>query len=309
MDPTEGVDAVRVLLIGVTGVLGREAAPRLLAAGHEVTGLARNAERAAAIARLGVEPVIADLFDLDSMSKALDGRAAVVNLATRIPTGAKAAMTGGWAENNRIRTEGSRVLVEAALRTDDVRVIVQEGISFGYADGGDTELTEDAPIVTAGPLRSAEDAHANVARFAAAGRVGVRLRIGGLIGDEPLARTLLRTARLRGPVAFGDPSGWMTVIRPADAAAAAVAAMGAPSGVYNVGANPLRKAEFAASVAEAAGVRKGRVLPKLLAVGPLEILARSQRVTSAKLTTTTGWRPEQPDLSASWFPGPANTSK
>ena len=44
---------VRVLLIGSTGVLGREAVPRLLAAGHKVTGLARNAERARGVCCIG----------------------------------------------------------------------------------------------------------------------------------------------------------------------------------------------------------------------------------------------------------------
>jgi nucleoside-diphosphate-sugar epimerase len=147
------------------------------------------------------------------------------------------------------------------------------------------------------------DAHANVAGFAEQpGRTGVRLRIAALVGDEPMARMLVRTAKFRGPVAFGDPDGWTTPVRPSDAAAAAVAALAAPSGIYNVGASPVRKADWARVVAEAAGVRRARILPKGLSRGPLEIFARSQRVSSARLTEATGWRPEHPDFAADWFP-------
>jgi nucleoside-diphosphate-sugar epimerase len=291
---------MRVLLIGATGVLGREVAPRLLAAGHRVTGLARNEERAGAVRGLGIEPVIGDLLDADSLAKALDGREAVLNVATRIPTGLR--LVRGMAENDRVRSEGSRNLVAAALDTD-VRVIVQEGISFVYADGGDAELDEDAPIDAIGPLRSSLEAHANVARFAESGdRIGVRLRIAAMIGDEPFGRLLPRLARFRVPVMFGDPDGWFTTIRPPDAAAAAVAALGAPSGVYNVGATPARKSDFARVVAEAAGVRKARVMSGGLLVGQFKAFARSHRVVSNRLTDATGWRPERPTFGAEWFP-------
>lgn len=291
---------MRVLLIGSTGVLGREAVPRLLAAGHKVTGLARNDDRAKAVHGLGIEPVVADLFDQDSMIKALDGQEAVLNLATRIPVTA-GAMIKGMAENDRIRTEGSRVLVEAALGSD-VRVIVQEGISFVYADGGDAELDEDAPVNPTGPTRSSLEAHANVARFADDGRVGVRLRIAALLGDEPMARLLLRLARTHLPVIAGERAGWFTTIQPADAAAGAVAALSAPSGVYNVGANPIRKRDFADVVARAAGVRRARVVSDRWIVGPMKALGRSHRVVSARLTEATGWRPEHPDVTPDWFP-------
>jgi nucleoside-diphosphate-sugar epimerase len=293
---------MRVLVIGSTGVLGRVAVPRLLAAGHKVTGLARNPERARAVEGLGVDAVVGDLFDGDSMADALVGQEAVLNLATRIPVTPR-AMLRGMAENDRIRRDGSRVLVEAALAAEDVRVIVQEGISFGYADGGDAELTEEAPMDPVGPLRSSLDAHANVARFAASsGRTGVRLRFTALLGDEPFGQTLIRLARLRMPVMFGDPAGWFTAINPPDAAAGAVAALGAPSGVYNVGATPTPKSHFARAVAEAAGVRKGRLVSSRLLVGQFKYLGRSQRVVSTKLTEATGWRPERPLFGSEWLP-------
>ena len=68
---------MRVLLIGSTGVLGREAVPELLAAGHTVTGLARTADRAKAVAAQGIEPVVADLYDPAALDTAMRGQEAV----------------------------------------------------------------------------------------------------------------------------------------------------------------------------------------------------------------------------------------
>jgi 2-alkyl-3-oxoalkanoate reductase len=293
---------MRVLLIGSTGVIGREAVPRLLEAGHTVTGLARTDERAKAVATLGIEPVVGDLFDVESMSKAVQGQEAVLNLATRIPTSMSAIMRG-MKDNDRVRAVGSRTLVDAALSSGDVRIIVQEGISFIYADGGESILDENAPLAPAKNLMSALEAHRNIERFAEdSGRVGVRLRIGAIIGDEPMARMLVKMAKLRMPVVPGSPASWFTAIHPSDVGAAAVAALGAPSGVYNVGATPLRKSEVAKIIAEVAGVSKVRSIPNGLLVGQFKVLGRSHRVDSGKLSEATGWRPARSTLSAEWFP-------
>jgi nucleoside-diphosphate-sugar epimerase len=295
---------MRVLVIGGTGVLGRPAVRRLLAAGHDVTGLARNDERAAVIAAQGVTPVVGDLFDADSLAKAMVGQEAVLNLATRIPSLTKAMFGGGWAENDKVRRDGSAALVTAALAGDDVRIVVQEGISFYYADGGDAELTEDSPLDVPAALRSTITAHENVARFAGAdGRTGVRLRIGTLLGDDPMTTAMLRAARFGMPLTFGDPAGWTVAVHPSDAAAGAVAALSAPSGVYNVGAPPLRKRDLGAALAAVAGVRKARSVPPfvLRMAGPASTFARSQRVVSTRLTEATGWRPELPVPGPAWF--------
>jgi 2-alkyl-3-oxoalkanoate reductase len=298
---------MRVLLIGSTGVLGRPAVRRLLADGHQVSGLARNADRAEMIARQGITPVIGDLFDPDSLSAVLPGHEAVLNLATRIPPAGKAALGLGWAANDHVRRDGSAALVTAALACPDVRVIVQEGVSFIYADAGDAEITEESPVDVASALRSSVTAHENVARFADAGdgRVGVRLRIAMLMGDDPLTAMVLRGARFGVPVTYGHPDGWTTSIRQADAATGAVAALAAPSGIYNVGGEPVRKRELGAVLADAADVRKGRSMPARLTklLGPASVFGRSQRILSTKLTEATGWQPADPKPNRGWFPG------
>ncbi|MFD9704687.1 NAD-dependent epimerase/dehydratase family protein [Lentzea sp. NPDC059081] len=240
---------MKVFVIGATGVLGRQAVPRLQAAGHEVGVLDRHTT---------------SLFDADRLAAALTGYDAVVNLATRIPLSAKAVLASAWAENDRIRTEGSAALVEAATRAGVGR-IVQEGISFVYADGGDRELDEDAPLKPVGHIASSVTAQHNVLAHPG----GVFLRIGLLTGGEAQSP----------PVLVGD--GWMSVVHPGDAAAAVVSVLDAPAGIYNVG-SPVLKRNL--------GITR---LPRLMGrfAASFEVFARSQRVVSTKLTETTGWQP------------------
>ncbi|TWP53184.1 NAD-dependent epimerase/dehydratase family protein [Lentzea tibetensis] len=238
---------MKVFVIGATGVIGREAVPQLRAAGHEVGVLDRHTT---------------SMFDEQAMVSALTGYEAVINLATRIPLGLKMLRASGWADNDRIRTEGTAVLARAAEQAG-VRVVVQEGISFVYADGGDAELDETAPIDAIGPTRSSVVAQENVLRHPG----GVFLRIGMLLGG----------AAAPPPVFVGN--GWMSAVHPADAAAAAVAALGASPGVYNVGADPVRKHDM-----------RRPHLPQVFARFAF-VFGRSQRVVTHKLTAETGWRP------------------
>ena len=55
---------MRVFLAGATGVIGRPLVPALLAAGHEVTALARTPEKAAALEARGAQAARADASDV-----------------------------------------------------------------------------------------------------------------------------------------------------------------------------------------------------------------------------------------------------
>ncbi|WP_372663958.1 NAD-dependent epimerase/dehydratase family protein [Amycolatopsis kentuckyensis] len=289
----------RVMVIGATGVLGQPAVARLLAEGYSVSGLARSASRVETVRATGAQPVVGDLFSASSLVTALRGHDAVLNLATRIPR--KMTRASAWAENDRVRVAGSAALAAAVRQVDEVRVVVQEGISFVYADGGAALLAEDAPLRPRGVTASSVTAHANVA--ALADRTVVRLRIGTLLGTDAMTSALLAAARRGAPLIMGARSDWTTAIHPSDAAAAAVAALDAPSGVYNVGAPPVLKGELGEVMASVAGVRRARALPKwLVSRIPLaEPMGRSQRVVSGKLMAVTGWKCERPVPGPDWF--------
>ncbi|GAA3572437.1 NAD(P)-dependent oxidoreductase [Amycolatopsis ultiminotia] len=294
---------MRVMVIGATGVLGVPAVQQLLTEGHEVSGLVRAESRTRAVRETGAKPVPGDVFDLDALTAALRGHDAVLNLATRIPAVKRAAFRSAWAENDRLRTSGTQTLAAAIRRVDEVGIVVQEGISLAYADGGESELDEEAPLDARFPTATSVVGHANIAALEADGRTAVRLRIATLVGDDAMTKAQLAAARHGAPLITGRRTAWTTAVHPDDAAAAAVAALRAPSGTYNVGATPVRKQQLGEAMAAAAGIPHPRALPQWAAslFGPMSVLARSQRIISTRLTEATGWQPNHRTPGPEWF--------
>jgi nucleoside-diphosphate-sugar epimerase len=166
---------MKIFVTGGTGVVGTRAIPALVAAGHEVTAVARGADKADLVRSMGATPVAVDLFDPDAVKTAVDGHAAVAHLATNIPPMSKAARMKSWEVNERLRKEASNHLVDAALAVGAIRY-VQESICFPYLDGGDEWITEESPLDHVGVFEGAGHAEAAAARFSAGGGDGVVLR-------------------------------------------------------------------------------------------------------------------------------------
>ena len=80
-----------------------------------------------------------------------------------------------------------------------------------------------------------------------------------------------------------------------DAAAAVVAALEVPGGVYNVvDDDPVRRGDLVNAIADAIGVRHPRFLPSwvaLLSGSVGRTIARSVRVSNAKLKSASSWKP------------------
>lgn len=294
---------MRVFVAGASGVLGRRVVPLLVAAGHDVSALARSDGRAALLGGLGATPVRAEVFDPDAMVRAVAGHEVVCNLATHIPATKSMAMPGAWAENDRIRSEGSRNLVDGALAAGAARY-VQESIAFLYRDGGEGWLDESSPIDPIANLRSAPVAEANAARFSASGATGVILRFAAFYGpDSNATLDMIRLARRR--IALGaGPDAYMSSITTDDAAAAVVSSLAAPAGLYNVGDDePVTRRDFFAALAGALGVGPSRIAPAGLARlggSKASVLVRSQRVSNGAFVEATGWKPAQRSVREGW---------
>jgi nucleoside-diphosphate-sugar epimerase len=289
---------MRVFVAGATGVLGKRAVRLLVEAGHDVTAVARTSEKSALVESLGAMPVTVDLFDPVAVKGVVAGHDVVINLATHIPRVSRAAMPGAWSENDRIRRDMSRNLVDAALAAGATRY-VQESISFAVQDGGDRWIDEDAPMAASAALASILDSEASAARFTASGGVGIVLRFGLFYGpDSHTTQDMLRLAR-RGIAGMFGADGYVTSINTDDAASAVVAALDAPAGIYNVGDEPVTRRQFYDAVAAALGTRPARVLPrgagKLMGAKGAPFV-RSQRISSQRFRDATGWAPAYPSV-------------
>lgn len=296
---------MKVFVTGGTGVIGTRAVPALVAAGHEVTAVARGDDKAALVRSMGATPVAVDLFDADAVKAAVAGHDAVANLVTNIPPMTKAARPEAWATNDRLRTEASRHLVDAALAAG-AGDFVQESICFPYLDQADAWIDEDSPIEHGLVFASSADAEASTARFAAAsGGTGVVLRFAQFHGPGSSHVELFnKIARLRINPFVGPPDAYSSFIHADDAGSAVAAALTIPSGTYNVGDDePVTRADAGRAMAEALGIKRLRAVPgPLMAVLPssAKALARSLRISNRRFKAASGWTPVHPSIRGSW---------
>jgi nucleoside-diphosphate-sugar epimerase len=194
---------MRLLVTGGTGVLGRALRPFAEAAGH-VFAMPAHEEL--------------DLFDTSAVADAVRGVDGVVHLATRIRSLEQVSDPDAWRENDRLRAEASRVLVDAAIAAG-ATVYVQPTVTFVYPPGG--PVSEDTPVREVLPiLRSALVAEQQAERFSRAGGRGVVLRLGLLDGPGTW---------------FDQPMGdFGATLHVSDAGHALLSALSLPSGIYNV---------------------------------------------------------------------------
>jgi nucleoside-diphosphate-sugar epimerase len=191
------------LVTGGTGVLGRAFRPAAESEGHE-------------LALPGHEEL--DLFDPAAVADAARDVDGVVHLATRVRPVELLSDASAWHENDRLRTDASRILVDAAIAAG-AAVYVQPTVAFVYPPDG--PVSEDTPVGETSPLLlSALDAERQAERFARGGGRGVVLRLGLLDGP--------------GTGAYPPLAGFGATLHVSDAGRALVSALSLPSGIYNV---------------------------------------------------------------------------
>ena len=129
---------MRVFVAGATGVIGRRLVPRLIEAGHTVTAMTCNLDRAKGLASLGAKPVVCDVYDAKSLEEMLRRAKpdVVIHQLIALPKAINPRkMEEQLAENDRIRVEGTRNLVRAAVVAGARRMVAQS-IAFVYTPEG-----------------------------------------------------------------------------------------------------------------------------------------------------------------------------
>lgn len=149
---------MNILVVGATGVLGRNVVPRLVERGHLVRAIVRTHEQANLIEQTGAEPAFGDIFDQATLNRAASACEAVLHIATAVP---RPGAPQDWTLNDRIRREGTHNLLSAATN-NGVRSYIQQSITFLYGDNGQAIVDESAPLRPTEIIQSAADMEAMV---------------------------------------------------------------------------------------------------------------------------------------------------
>jgi 2-alkyl-3-oxoalkanoate reductase len=299
---------MKVFVAGGSGAMGRRLVPQLVAAGYQVVAMTRDQDKASWLRRVGARPAIADALDRAAVIEALAGTEpeVVIQQLTAL-TGAKSYKNFDdvFALTNRLRTEGTDHLLEAARIAGVRRIVAQSYGNWNYERTGSAVKTEQDPfdpnppakqIKTLQAIRYLENAVIN-----AVGIQGIALRYGNFYGPGTgldLGGDIVAQVRKRAFPVVGDGSGTWSFVHMDDAAAAAIAAIehGQP-GVYNVADDepaPVRK--WLPDLAAVVGAKPPRHVPVWLgrlAAGEVGVSMMTQiRGTSnAKAKAELGWTP------------------
>lgn len=291
---------MKIFVTGSTGVLGRPVVQTLVQAEHQVEALSRSSKDEALLQGLGASPVEVDLFDVPALTQVLSSTDAILHLATKIPPTSQVGKRSSWLENDHLRRDGTRCLVEAALSTQSVRHLIYPSYAFLYPDSGATWIDASTTAVQPGPvLQSSLDAEASVTRFAQEGRHGVSLRLASLYGPESAATREQIDYAHKGMAALpGAKEAYFPQLWVADAASALITALSGsvPSGIYDVADDePLTRGELFDVMAHAVGHKHLLALPgpllRLFSGVAYDQISRSLRISNRHFKEISGWKP------------------
>jgi nucleoside-diphosphate-sugar epimerase len=292
---------MRVFIAGATGVLGRGLIRQFREHGHDVLGLVRDPQGEQRVRSLGGEPRSADLCDADALTRAAEGAEVVIHAATAIPLKTRTRPID-WAENDRIRREGTRALTQAAARAG-ARLYLQQSITWVARPPDGSAFDEDSPPHPDAVTQSALDGE-RIAQEAGE-RTGLAagvLRCGWFYGpNSPHMRMLADGLRRRRLPIIGDGQAIWSCLHTEDAAGAFVTAAEAGKGGlwHVVDDRPVTAKEFLTSFARRLGAPPPRRVPAWLArvvAGrrAVAFLTASTRTSNARIRRELGWRPRYP---------------
>jgi uncharacterized protein len=234
---------MRIAVLGASGFVGRHLLPALLADGHEVMAVTRNAARAQAHVAEGAR--IIEWQGVGHEPRFLPAHA-VINLAGE-------SVIGRWTAARKARLQDSRIAftgaVVAALSGMPPKVLINaSAIGYFGTQQADKQLSEDAP---AGEDFLAELCVDWEETAATASRAGIRVvtpRIGLVLGDGGALEKMLPAFRLGLGGRIGNGQQWTSWIHVDDLVRLIIFAIHRQDlrGPLNaVAPHPVRNAEFA----------------------------------------------------------------
>ncbi|MEU0806980.1 SDR family oxidoreductase [Streptomyces sp. NPDC005970] len=294
---------MRVFVTGASGWIGSAVVPELIGAGHQVVGLARSDDSAAALTAAGAEVRRGTLDDLDGLRSAAAASDGVIHLAFKHDI----AFSGGFQD----ATEADRRAIETfgdALAGSGRPLVIASG-TLGLAPGRvatEADGTSDDPTsLGAGP--SARHANAQLTlSFASRDIRSSVVRLAPTVhgdGDNGFMAALVGIARARGVSGYiGDGTNrWPAVHRFDAARVIRLAVEKAPAGsVLHATAEegvPIR--DIAEVIGRHLGIPVASVPPEDSAehfTWLAGFLTSDSPASSALTRELLGWRPTHPGL-------------
>jgi nucleoside-diphosphate-sugar epimerase len=245
---------MNVFVAGGTGAIGFPLVRALVASKHRVFATTRSRAKESMIRALGATPVVVDALDATALEKAVREAAPthVIHQLTALPkTGPRRA--SDLEPTNRLRDEGTRNLLKAAIAARAQRIVIGSFALIGAAK------TIDDPQID----RAAEAVRSMESQAVEAARRGdieaIVLRYGLFYGPgNPATDEMIALVRRRWLPRVRNDRGQLPYIHMDDAVAATMAALerGQSGSVYDiVDDQPASFSDIVAELADVAGAR------------------------------------------------------
>jgi len=234
---------MKVFVAGASGAIGKPLVKALVAAGHQVVGMATKAAGIDALRNQGAQGVLLNVLDAGAVAREIEGIRpdAVIDELTSLPSRyTPEEMRAAGPRDRQVRLEGGGNLFHAAA-TFGIRRYVMQSTGFFYAAGkGLASETEPLAHSATPGVAAAVATYTTIEDrlFSAPSLEGIALRYGFFYGPrtyyDPESGSVAQQVR-EGQYPVVEPgTGVSSFIHVEDAAAATVAALEVSPGVYNV---------------------------------------------------------------------------
>lgn len=232
---------MRILIAGATGVLGLPLVRALCAAGHEVVGVTRAGAGIDTLRGVGATPVVADVFDADSLRRVMSQNKpdVVIDQLTLLPADPAELIKYMPGDTQLHRVGGANLF--AAAEEFGVGRYVMQSRGF-YLEAPEVSLANEhaslcvkAPGVVGESARVFQDYEGKV--LASKNVIGIVLRYGFFYGPgtwyHPTG-AIAEQAKRGESIIIGEGEGVWSFVHLDDAIAATLAALSSEPGVYNI---------------------------------------------------------------------------
>lgn len=307
---------MRIFVAGASGAVGKRLVPLLVRRGHHVIATTRTPTNLGVLEAMSAKPVLMDGLDGAAVAHAVAdaGPDVVVHQMTALANvRSLRRFDHEFALTNRLRTDGTRLLLDAAVQCGAHRLVVQSftGWTLGRVPGW--VRTEEDPLEPHPPAAMRETLQAirtlEQLVTSATSLNGVVLRYGAFYGPgTSLGRggDLIRAVQARRLPVIGDGGGMWSFSHVDDVAeATALAIEGAPTGIYHVvDDEPATVATWLTELASILGAPPPWRVPSwvgYLALGAagVRVMTETRGSSNAKAKAMLEWAPIWP----SWRDG------